>query len=363
MRYFSLLILLCAYFHGSGQEVRKTKVLIDTVSFKGPTGISFNGVFSRPKGSKAFSTVIIVSGTGKQDLNGTMAGHKIFLELANYLNSRGIAVLRTDDRGTGKTTGVYETSTTADFADDVISAVNYLKTRKDLDHSKVGLIGHSEGGAVSAIAAGKSDDIHFLVSMAGLAMSGYEALIQQNRDLVDASPMDQRDKKRSNEINELMFKVAHTYANSDSMAVMLNQTYQNWKIQDDAYMKTINIKYDHFRFPINSYIRTATGPWYRYFIQYDAEKTISALHIPILAINGDKDLMVAADANLENWKNYASAGGNSMVTVKKLTNINHLFLPCQTCTSAETPKIKDGVSPIALELVSNWILDVNKKRK
>ncbi|WP_051666239.1 S9 family peptidase [Pedobacter sp. R20-19] len=349
---FFILIL----FSGFTSFAQQTKIVSDSVTFRSTDGkITFGGTFSKPLGVKSFPTLVIISGTGKQDRDGNMAGHKIFLEIASYLNQHGIAVLRTDDRGEGKTTGVYETSTTADFANDAIDAIAYLKSRKDINPKEIGLLGHSEGGAVISLAAAKSKDVKFLISLAGLAMNGFDAQIKQNEDLVNHSILPDYDKKRSNEINRIMFETALKYADSDSMEVKLNDTYKTWKIKDDAYFKTLNIQFDHFRFPIYSYVRNATGAWYRYFIKYNAEQTISKIKVPILALNGDKDLMVAADENLSNWKKYSLAGGNKKVTTIKLPGLNHLFLTCVTCDNAESSKIKTGFSEDALIIIKNWI--------
>ncbi|WP_025146475.1 alpha/beta hydrolase family protein [Pedobacter jeongneungensis] len=347
-----LLTLLC----GFNSFAQQTQMVSDSVTFKSADGrITFGGTFSKPLGLKSFPTVIIISGTGKQDRDGTMAGHKIFLEIASYLNAHGVAVLRTDDRGLGKTTGVYETATTEDFANDALDAITYLNGRKDIDRKKIGLLGHSEGGAVIALAAEKSKAVRFLISLAGLAMSGFDAQIKQNEDLVNHSALPDYDKRRSNEINRIMFETALKFADSDSMEVKLNDAYKAWKIKDDAYFKTLNIKFDHFRFPIYSYSKNATSPWYRYFIKYNAEQTISKIKVPILALNGDKDLMVAADENLLNWKKFALAGGNRKVMTIKLPGLNHLFLACTTCDNAESVKIKTGFSETALTVIKDWI--------
>lgn len=336
---------------------QNTAYKADTISFKSPDGkITFAGILTSPKGNQTVPAVVIISGSYQQDRDGNMAGHPMFAQIADHLSANGIAVLRLDDRGTGKTTGVYETATTEDFADDALTAIRFLKGIEGIDPNRIGLLGHSEGGAAAAIAAAKSKDVKFIVSIAGLAMSGYESLIRQNEDLVSASQLTEVDKKRSNEINGMMFKAAYKYAKSDSLESVLNHTYADWKIKDDAYFKTLNIPYDHFRFPIYSYVRNATGPWYRYFVRYDAAKTLAKVHVPILAVNGDKDIMVNGEANLANWKNYSAAGGNRKVRTVLLSGINHLFLPCQTCTQTEYRTIKADFSVRALDIITRWII-------
>jgi alpha/beta superfamily hydrolase len=337
----------------SGKTFKSEKVQFTNAG----KSISFSGTLSTPfhaaKGS--LIAVVIVSGTGPQDEDGTMAGHKIFKQIADSLTQHGIAVLRTNDRGVGKTTGNYATSTTADFADDALAAVAYLKTRKEINQQKIGLLGHSEGGAVIAIAASKSADVHFLVSIAGLAMSGYDALVKQNEDIVASATLPDYDRKRYNEINGLMFKTALAYADSANMEEKLNETYEKWRVKDSAYFKTLNVEFDHFRFPIYSYVRSATGPWYRYFVKYNAEEVMSKIKVPVLALNGDKDVMVAYKENLENWRTYPAKGGNDKVTTMVIPGVNHLFLPCKTCDQGEYANIKEGFSDVALAKILDWL--------
>jgi len=361
MRTYLVLIAAISFFnsffsqnHAYAQDA--SLYTTDTVSFKSPDGtITFGGTLTVPRDGKRLPAIVIVSGTGKQDRDGNMAGHPLFAQIASHLSSKGIAVLRLDDRGTGKTTGVYETSTTGNFADDALTAVKFLKAVKSIDPNKIGLLGHSEGGVAIAVAAAKSKDVAFLVSIAGLAMSGYDAQIRQNEDIVNGSKLPDYDKKRSNSINALMFKKALENADSDSLESILNKTYVAWKVKDDAYFKTLNVEFDHFRFPIYSYAKMASGPWYRYFIKYDASITLAKVHVPVLALNGDKDLMVAGEQNLANWKNYTAAGGNKKVKTILLPDLNHLFLPCKTCTIAEYATIQAGFSVEALGIITSWV--------
>ena len=320
------------------------------------SSICFGGTLLLPDSTCKNPVVIFVSGTGKQDRDGTMAGHKMFKTIAGYLASRGIASLRTDDRGVGETSGDYAKSTTADFADDVITAIAYLKSRADIDPQNIGLIGHSEGGAVISIAAAKSNDVAFLVSLAGLATNGFEALKKQNEVLVEKSDLPDYDKKRAGEINTLMFETAYRYAYSDSLGQKLNENYERWKKKDDEYVKRLNIQNDHFRFSIYGYTKEATSPWYRYFIRYQPDKFLSKVRIPVLALNGDKDIMVDCKENLAHWKRYLQKAGNKDVTVMVLPGLNHLFLPCKTCTQEEYSHLKEHFSPKALQIIGDWIV-------
>ena len=324
------------------------------IYYNSDSTLHFGATLTLPFGESKAPVVILVSGTGPQNRDGEMAGHKIFATIADYLSHRGIAVLRSDDRGVGETNGTYNTATTADFAADVLTAIAYLKSREDIDSHKIGLIGHSEGGAVISIAASESKDVSFMISLAGLATDGLTSLIRQNEDIIAAAKIPDYNKKRYNEINGLMFRVAYKYAESDSLEQKLNETYNSWKIKDTEYFKSLKIEeYDHFRFPIYSYVQSAIGPWYRFFIRYNPKEYLSKVRIPVLALNGDKDIMVAYDQNLGNFKKYLSA--NKDVTTIVLPGLNHLFLPCETGTQDEYAKIKSSFSEKALRIMCDWI--------
>jgi hypothetical protein len=308
-----------------------------------------------PKTKGKVPALVMVSGTGPQDRNGTMAGYPFFKQIATFLVGKGYAVLLMDDRGVGKSTGNYASATTADFANDALAAVKYLRTQSQINREKIGLIGHSEGGAASAIAAAQSTDVKFIVSLAGLASNGFASLVQQNEDLVNHSPLTVTDKNRANAINRLMFETALKYADAPDMADRLNETYNKWKKVDDSLFKLSGVAFDHFRFPIYSYVKQATGKWYRYFIKYDAQEVMKKIKVPVLALNGDKDLMVNPTVNLANWKNYIAAGGNKNVTTQLFPNVNHLMQHCETCKPDEYAKIKSGVSAAVLNTILSWL--------
>ncbi|WP_316799806.1 alpha/beta hydrolase family protein [Pedobacter frigidisoli] len=352
-----LLLVIALLFSVQLWAQQKLSYKTDSIQFVGTaTGLTYGGDITLPViEGKKLPAVIIMSGTGSQDRDGKMAGHRIFAEIADYLGQNGIIVLRMDDRGVGQTSGNYDEATTGDFANDALAAVNYLKSRPEVDAAKIGLVGHSEGGASISIAASKSKNVAYLVSIAGLCMSGYDAQIKQNQDIVSQAKLPDYDKKRSNEVNKLMFQTALKYANSPDMEEMLTQAYTSWKKQDSIYFNSLNIKFDHFRFPAHRWIPMAAGKWYRYFIQYDPAKTLKKVDIPILAFNGDKDLMVSCEENLRNWATFPKAAKHNRVKIVRLKNVNHLLLPCESCVPTEYSKITKGVSREMLVTMADWI--------
>ncbi len=327
----------------------------ERIVFNGPDTLRFGATLTLPDGVRKAPAVVIMSGTNPQDRDGLMAGHKVFKEIADHLTANGIAVLRMDDRGVGESNGNYSLATTADFAEDCISAINYLKTRKDIERKKIGAIGHSEGGASISIAASKCKDIRYLISLSGLMSDGLSSVIRQNYDIVHTSPIPEHDMKRYDEINNIMFHKVYDNADADSatLATILWDAYNEWKVKDDAYFKTLNIEFDHFRFPIYMYVMQATTPWYRFFIRYNPADYLSKVKVPVLAINGTKDVMVNCEQNLSNVRKYLSH--NKDVTTIPVNNVNHLLLPCKKGTQDEYKDIKDPVSEVVLQTIVDWM--------
>ncbi|UYQ95839.1 alpha/beta hydrolase [Chitinophaga horti] len=344
-----ILVFLCLYTLVPGAFSQVLSSRCDAVFFTRDS-IRFGATLTLPQGKKSFPGVVLVSGSGKQDRNGTMAGHPMFAVLADSLSRLGFAVLRVDDRGTGQTNGVYETATTGDFADDALAAIAYLKQQKGVD--KVGLIGHSEGGAAAFIAAAKSKEVDFIVTLAGLATSGLQALRLQNIGLIEAAKIPDYDKARHKDINLRMYDTAYRYAYTPQLAEKLNATYNAWKHADDsAFAKDKPGEHDHMRFPIYSYVNQATGAWYQYHLRYDPVPLLKKIKVPILALNGDKDVMVPYKENLETVRKY----GGKQATVKVMPGLNHLFQHCVTCTREESASLKETFAPEAWGEMRNWL--------
>lgn len=355
MKFKKKAVLLFVGFISVLSSAAQNKYQEERVLFDVPDDtIRIGATLSYPEKGREKTAVVLVSGTGKQDRDADMRGQKLFARLADYFSTAGFLVLRMDDRGVGETNGVYEEATTEDFAKDALAAVAYLRKRSDLHIGKIGLLGHSEGGAAIAIAASRSGEVAFLISLAGLASNGLDALIQQNEDLVAQSKAEERDKVRSDEINNLMFATAYHYADSANLEEKLNERYNAWKKRDDAYFKTLGIEFDHFRFPIYSYVNHAITPWYRFFVRYNAQLVLSQVKVPVLALNGDKDAMVSP-GNLNNWKDYIEVGGNKEVTTKLLPGVNHLF---QVLDAENNP---GPISEAIMADIVTWLYTVEKR--
>jgi pimeloyl-ACP methyl ester carboxylesterase len=311
-------------------------------------GITFGATLTLPDTLQPHPAVILISGTGKQDRDATMAGHKMFAIIADHLTRQGIIVLRVDDRGTGSTTGDYDTSTTKDFAADVMTGIAYLKT---LPVTKIGLIGHSEGGAVATMVAAQSKDVAFMISLAGLASKGIDGLLWQNQELVKVAPITDERKARFNSINKVMFETVYNNVDAPDLEQKIRAAYAAWVKSYPVSETEKSFKGGNFFYPLEGFIRTATGKWYREHIRYDPAPYLEKIKVPILALNGTKDIFVDPVANLANFKKFAH-GSVIAVTIE---GVNHLFQHCQTCTPDESSWLIESFAPEALKLMDDWL--------
>ncbi len=308
------------------------------------------GTLTLPNKDGHFPAVVLISGSGPQNRNEEVFGHKPFLVIADYLTRNNIAVLRFDDRGIGESTGNFKEATTLDFSNDVEAAVEYLKTRKEID--KIGLIGHSEGGIIAPIVASNSKDINFIVLLAGLGMPADELLLLQDELIGKAYGVNDSILQTSNTINKEVYNIVIQNNKPEIIKQKLSE-YINHALQDnpDFPIPGGMNKEDY----IKMQIETLASPWMSYFLKINIEGTLKKVKCPVLALNGAKDLQVPATENLNGIKKALEEGGNKNVTIQVIPNLNHLFQKCQSGLPLEYSTIKQTFSPDALELIYKWI--------
>lgn len=299
----------------------------EDVRYASCDSIQVAGTLTIPRGKGPFPAAIIISGTGKQDRDGTFSGHKPFLKIADYLTRQGFVVLRTDDRGTGETNGVYEEATTSDFARDAQAGIDYLKQRPEVDAKRIGVIGHSEGGQVALMLGADSPDVAFVISLAGVGVDGLQILKLQNDAILRTTPgmTPERVDQFMSLFNTLFDKV-HAVPLDEPLDVPLRQAFDQWVAQqDEATLKAVNFNDGRDEMFFSRYLRQAQGRWYREMISYDPEDYIPRIHQPVLALNGDKDIMVPAKENLASIKQLLDKGGNTRYKIVELPGLNHMF--------------------------------------
>ncbi len=321
--------------------------------------IKLAGTLTLPQGEGPFPAVLLISGSGAQDRNEELLGHKPFLLLSDYLTRRNISVLRVDDRGVGGSTGNLSESTSINLAEDVLSGVRFLKTRKEIDPERIGLIGHSEGGIIAPIVASKSEDIAFIILMAGTGLTGEEILYLQGELIARANGATEEEIQEARLRQELIFNVLKKEKDNDSAEKALRKLYEeDIAGMDEEEKKEAEVSDEVFK----ASLKKILNPWFRFFLTFDPKTALNKVKCPVLAIIGEKDLQVPPEQNLKEIEKALKQGGNGDYTVKELPGLNHLFQTADTGAPGEYGKIEETISPSALKLIGDWLLEHVKKK-
>ncbi len=327
----------------------------EEVSYKNEKdNVRLAGTLTLPRSDGKHPAVILITGSGAQDRNETIAGHRPFLVLADYLTRRGIAVLRVDDRGMGGSDLGRPSATSENYAGDVIAGIEYLKSRKEINPQQIGLIGHSEGGMIAPMVAARSKDVAFIVLLAGLGETGENILYTQTPLLQKADNINPEVTAQTNALLKEIFAILKSEPD-DKIAER--------RIRE-AIAKQSNTMSEQQRkefAPVKAVIESHVTPiyltaWFRYFIAYDPRPTLAKVKVPVLALNGENDLQAVSKVNLELIAAALKAGGNKDVTTISFPKLNHLFQTSQTGRLSEYGEIEETISPEVLETISNWIL-------
>ena len=314
--------------------------------------IKLAGTLTIPAGSGPFKAVIMITGSGAQNRNEELMGHKPFLVIADYLSRHGIAVLRYDDRGVGGSQGIYSEATSADLATDAEAAFNFLKNNPKIDQKEIGLIGHSEGGLIAPIVAASNHAVGFIVSLAGPGVNGESIIIRQTEDIDRLSGEKENDIKEATQIDKKLYAVLKKEKDNDKAEIKILALYKQFlekkKTSKEDTEKAVNQLKQ--KFGKNTYT------WFRYFIMTDPAVFWKKVKCPVLAINGEKDLQVAADENLPAIEKALKSSGNKSVKTVKMPDLNHLFQHCKTGLPSEYGSIEETFSPEVLKIISDWIL-------
>lgn len=314
-------------------------------------GVTLSGTLTLPSSLGHFPVVLLITGSGPIDRDESVFGHKPFLVLADYLTRRGIAVLRFDKRGCGKSTGNYNQATTQDFSDDVLAGIAYLKLRKEVNSNQIGLIGHSEGGIIAPMVAAKSGDVAFVVLMGGTGVTGEEILFEQCALIRRAVGATEDSINQSRIFQKQMFAVVKSEPDLQIAAEQLQEITNNYKAVLPDTQEKVTLEYLE-RLPAR-----VNTKWFRYYLTLDPSIALKQVRVPLLVLNGELDLQVSSKQNLPAISNALKESGNKDFTIIEVPKLNHFFQTCETGSIEEYPKIEETISPLVLSMITDWILE------
>ena len=313
------------------------------------------GTLTIPSSGKVSKIVVLITGSGKQNRNEELQGmnHRPFLVLSDWLTRNGIAVLRYDDRGAGKSTGNFLTATTADFADDAEAAVTYIQSRPDLNKLSIGLVGHSEGGMIAPMVASRNKAVKFMCLLAAPGVPMIELGLQQQKDQLRMAGRTPEEMKAPSALLQNLFKtiVDNPQLNSDQLkakaTVMLFQELGTFPPETFARESKQDM--------VSRITAQFLTPWYRYALALKPADYLTQIKCPVLAINGTLDIQVENTGNLAGIKAALQKAGNKNHEELALPGLNHLFQKAKTGGVNEYAEIEETFNPVALEKVSTWI--------
>jgi pimeloyl-ACP methyl ester carboxylesterase len=336
---------------------------VEEVSYENAEdGITLAGTLTLPPIEHPMPAVLLITGSGPQDRDEMVFGHRPFWVLADYLTRRGLAVLRVDDRGVGGSTGDATTATTVDFRKDAEAGVMFLQNRPEIDRTKIGLIGHSEGGLIAPMLAARPPmlsvlyhyEIAFIVLMAGPGVPGEQILIDQAELVFRAEGADEMTIARQRELQERMFQAIKNITDEATLEKKLR-----WIIDEstaglsEEELAALNMSEGG----LEQQIQMATSPWLRFFLTYDPRTSLQWVTCPVLAVAGELDLQVPSKANLEAINQALTAAGHGEFTTVEMPGLNHLFQTAATGSVSEYATIEETLSPDFLKLVGDWIME------
>jgi len=306
------------------------------------------GTLTLPQKEGKFPAVVLISGSGQQNRDSELFGHKSFWVIADYLTRNGIAVLRYDDRGVGQSKGSLMHSTSADFATDAAAAVAYLRTRSEINPKEIGIIGHSEGGMIAPMLAAKDKKIAFLILLAGTGIPGDALLLNQNYEIGKQRGMTNEQLEQAKVSNQKIYAILKS--NTD-----IEATKKQLKSHFESEYKTMAENERPSATELQEQVNSMVSPWLQFFMKHNPQEDLKKVKCPVLVLNGEKDLQVTPSLNTQGIENALKAGGNKNIQVEILPGLNHLFQRCKTCTLEEYGQLEETFAPEVLHLMTRWI--------
>ncbi|MFM2011577.1 MAG: hypothetical protein RLZZ396_361, partial [Planctomycetota bacterium] len=344
------------------------KPLLNESGKRADNSFKLAGTITFPKGfdpKLQYPAVVFVTGSGPQDRDETIGKHKPFREIANYLASQGMVVLRYDDRGVGQSSGEFIKATSLDFADDAMAVWQFARQIEGVDRSRVGLLGHSEGGIIGPMVAAWQREVGFLILIAPPVLPGSEILSSQIDRIAEIEGVGQEDRAAAKALQIELQQIALRFPPDDESALSevrraivqrwdtLGRLSQSVAAADEGARKKIVID------AITAQFKGLQSPWMRQFLAYDPSSNWVLFDCPVLAVWAEKDTQVLYEPNLKKLESIVTHNMNLKADMVVLSGLNHLLQRADTGLPDEYDQIDQTIDPIALDTFGNWL----KKRE
>ena len=296
------------------------------------------------QGAGPFPGVVFIGGSGRTERDESIAGHRPFLVLADALTRQGIAVLRYDKRGTAQSTGNYQQASMQDFAGDAQAALAFLKSRKEIDPKRTGILGHSEGGILAAMVAAHGSEVNWLVLLAAPATTGERTLLKQSELIARTGGLPEEQIEHSQQLDRMAYAAVRSEKSPAALEARLKELVEKSGLNGAMPPAALQEQ-----------MRLMTTPWFREFLDFDPEQLFAQLKCPVLALNGDRDLQVDADDTVPLLRSAYEKSGNKDFTVAEITGVNHLFQRAPSGSPALYGAFEDTIAPEVLSVITHWV--------
>ena len=330
----------------------------EEVTYENPEQkVKIAGTLTLPEGPGPFPAVLLLSGSGAQNRDEALMGHKPFFVLADYLTRQGIAVLRVDDRGIGGSTGSLFAADLEDNTSDALVGVQFLRSRQEIAAKKIGLIGHSEGALVAPMAATRSPDVAFLVLLAGPGVRLDELLLEQSAAIERASGASEGLIEASAKVSKRLTDILASEGVDSTAQRRLEAEIARATPELAAAQRTAADSAIVRAWPTQAknQLPMYTSRWFRHLVQHDPAPVLKKVRVPVLALFGGKDLQVPPAQNAPQVEKALRAGRNDDFAVEVLPGLNHLFQHAETGLMDEYARIEETIAPQVLERIASWI--------
>ena len=340
------------------------KPLLNELGKRADNRFELAGTITFPKGfdpNAQYPAVVLITGSGQQDRDETIGRHKPFKEIANHLAAEGMVVLRYDDRGAAESTGDFTQATSLDFAEDALAVWQFARKLQGVDRTRVGLLGHSEGGIIGPTIAAWQREVAFLILIAPPILPGSEILSSQIDRIAELQGVGPEDRAAANSLQRDLQQIALKYPANDEAALSdvrkaiverwesLGQLSQAVSGTDETTRKKQLIE------AISTQFKGLQSPWMRHFLAYDPAANWVLFDCPVLAIWGEKDTQVLFEANRTKLQDIITHNLNLQADLVVLPGLNHLLQKADSGLPEEYDRIDQAIEPLALELFSNWL--------